>query len=387
MKVDNRTRRISTALALLLVSLCGVATAQPATQQAPRKSFRPDVDRANPPTRPEQDQGVTTAGNQPAGDTYVALASGLERVYRGYEPQSVESLRLLQEQQARVVEVIEKVTVNVQQGSAQGSGVVITASGYILTAAHVAGRPGLKARVYFSDGRNYDAITLGMNRDMDAGLMRIVGQSDIEWPHATIGRVIGTRTQPGIREGQWCIAAGYPGGWYDNRGVVVRVGRILRIMKNKEGPHTLKTDCALIGGDSGGPLFGLDGRLIGIHSRIGSDINDNMHVPINVYSDGWERMLAGDVWGTLPGYRPVIGVRGIDGSSRAAIEFVTPGGPAAKAGMQAGDVVVSVNKKRIDTFAELQAAVIEALPGDVLTIIVVRSGQNLRLKVRVAAAG
>ncbi len=387
MKVDNRTRRICVAFTMLCFALNTTANAQPATGQPPRKSFRPDIDRAAPPTRPDRTDSVTTAGNRPAGDTYVALASGLERVYKGYEPQSVESLRLLQEQQARVVEVIEKVTVNVQQGSAQGSGVVITASGYILTAAHVAGRPGLKARVYFSDGRNYDAITLGMNRDMDAGLMRIVGESDTEWPHATIGRVVGTRTQPGIREGQWCIAAGYPGGWYDNRGVVVRVGRILRIMKNKEGPHTLKTDCALIGGDSGGPLFALDGRLIGIHSRIGSDINDNMHVPINVYSDGWERMLAGEVWGTLPGYRPVIGVRGIDGSSRAVIEFVTPGGPAARAGMLAGDVIVSVNNKKIDTFTQLQAAVIEALPGDVLTIIVVRGEQKLRLKVRVAAAG
>lgn len=394
MKSDFSHQTLRLCCALILLSLApGVVRSQTPELQpplqsgsaAPRTSLRPDIDRVAQPSR-LQNSEVVTAGSLPAGDTYVALASGLERVSRGYPPQSVETLRLLQEQQAMVVEAIEKVTVNVQQGSAQGSGVLITSSGYILTAAHVAGRPGLKARVFFSDGKNYEAVTLGMNRDKDAGLMRIVGESNRVWPHATIGRVNQSSSSPGLKEGQWCVAAGYPGGWDEQRGVVIRVGRILRIMRNSDGPHTLKTDCALIGGDSGGPLFGLDGRLIGVHSRIGSDINDNMHVPVSVYSRDWDRMVQGEVWGTLPGYRPVIGVHGLGGKEPAIIDHVTPGGPAARAGMQIGDTVVAVGKRQIDTFAQLQAAVLEALPGDVLTIIVVRDQQRLRLRVRVAVA-
>ena len=54
------------------------------------------------------------------------------------------------------------------------------------------------------------------------------------------------------------------------------------------------TDCALIGGDSGGPLFNLAGELIAVHSRIGNDVADNLHVPINHYADSWERMQQGE---------------------------------------------------------------------------------------------
>ncbi|HBE70670.1 MAG TPA: serine protease, partial [Planctomycetaceae bacterium] len=247
-------------------------------------------------------------------------------------------------------------------------------------------RPGLKATVYFSDGSSHEALTLGMNRDLDAGLMRIVGEDGRKWPHASVASV-GDGSDLKIREGQWCIAAGYPGGWDDQRGMVVRVGRILRIMKGREGPHTVKTDCALIGGDSGGPLFSLDGRLIAVHSRIGSDINDNMHVPVNVFSAGWDRMVAGDVWGTLPGYRPVIGVRGNRDAQNALIESVTPDGPAARAGMQKGDIVLSVDGRSIANFKDLQDAVLEALPGDLLSVVVIRGDQRLRLRIRVMAAG
>lgn len=387
-------RHASLAAVVVATAVC-VSVTHAAPQQSgtdtltqpPRTSFRPDIRKSAPPLSPPTgDAAVKPAGGVPSGDTYVAVASGLSRVFRGYEPRSVEALKLLQEQQTQVVEAVEKVTVNVQQGRAQGSGVVITENGYILTAAHVAGRPGLKASVHFSDGTSHEAITLGMNRDLDAGLMRIVGEDGRKWPHASVASV-GDGSDLKIREGQWCIAAGYPGGWDDQRGMVVRVGRILRIMKGRSGPHTIKTDCALIGGDSGGPLFSLDGRLIAVHSRIGSDINDNMHVPVNVFSAGWDRMVAGDVWGTLPGYRPVIGVRGNRDARNALIESVTADGPAARAGMQKGDIVLSVDGRAISNFKDLQDVVLEALPGDVLSVMVLRGEQRLRLRVRVMAAG
>ncbi|QDV25620.1 S1C family serine protease [Aureliella helgolandensis] len=330
-------------------------------------------------------EAVQTLSATARGDTYVALASGLDSVFRGGEPRSLAELKLLELQQSKVASVIERVTVNVQQGSAQGSGVLITADGYVLTAAHVAGKPNMPAQVVFSDGTRYSATTLGMNRDKDAGLLKINDERGQPWPFATIGSV-GDRD---LREGQWVVAAGHPGGWKAGRGAVIRVGRVLAINRStadRGRAHTLFTDCALIGGDSGGPLFTLEGKLVGIHSRIGTEITDNMHVPIDVFHESWERMVRGDAWGSLPGYRPVIGVNGPKGDDRPLIDSVVPRSPAARGGLAAGDLVLSINGVNISTFEELKLGVEASLPGDVLVLTVQREAQVLRLSITVGVA-
>ena len=200
---------------------------------------------------------TVVSSSEIVGATFVALDNRLRQVFRGSEPKSLNELKALEEQQEKVAKAIEQVTVNVQQGSAQGSGVIITGDGYILTAAHVAGKPGRQAWVRLSDGTRVEATTLGMNRDKDAGLIKINSTRGTPWPHATIGR------SQDLRVGQWCIAAGHPGGWQEERGNVIRVGRILTIKGDSKGKgewsaHTLFTDCTLIGGDSGGPLFTLE---------------------------------------------------------------------------------------------------------------------------------
>jgi len=325
---------------------------------------------------------VSSAEN--AGATFVALDAKLRQVFKGSEPKSLSELRALEDQQSKVAKVIEQVTVNVQQGSAQGSGVIITGDGYILTAAHVAGKPGRQAIVRLSDGSRVEATTLGMNRDKDAGLIKINSLRSTPWPHATIGR------SQDLKVGQWCIAAGHPGGWQAERGNVIRVGRILTIKGDKKNngdwsAHTLFTDCTLIGGDSGGPLFTLEGKLIGIHSRIGTELEDNMHVPIGVFADDWERLKLGQAWGVLPGFRPVIGVKGSDDPSvvEAIVSDVVRGSPAAAAGIIAGDRIRSFDGVKVSTFAELQAAVQQTLPGDTVFIEIVRSGEVLKLPIEV----
>lgn len=346
------------------------------------------------------------------GITFVALEEGLDRVARGAEPRSIRELQLLEDQQSKVSQKIIEVTVNVQQGTAQGSGVIITPDGYVLTAAHVAGKPGREATVILSDGRRVRAKTLGTNRGMDAGLMQILdlpssrstadrsdaGRSvaggyvakgavvtasadstasisgDV-WPHATLGK------SEDLHPGQWVIATGHPGGWIEDRSAVVRAGRLLNIMRS-----TIVSDCALIGGDSGGPLFDLNGRLIGIHSRIGTETADNMHVPIDVYQDSWDRLAAGQAWGTLPGYKPVIGVVGPEDngtatSQPAEIVKVINGSPAAAAGLKEGDIVVRFDDSAVATFEELQRAVEGVAPGDRVSVEVDRQGQRLRLRI------
>ncbi len=360
------------ALVLVANTVSDALRAQSAAQVQERTANKPAV----APSR-------TSTADKPKvrGETFVALASGLEDVNQGRPPGSLLELKMLEQQQSLVAEKIERVTVNVQQGLAQGSGVIITPDGYVLTAAHVAGAPGRKAWLHMHDGTRVEALTMGMNRNRDAGLLRIVeGQRSTPWPYATLGQV------GSLRRGQWVVASGHPGGWDQDRGAVIRVGRVLKISssRNKEGQlraHTLLTDCALIGGDSGGPLFDLEGHLVGIHSRIGTNVDDNMHVPVDVFSDSWDRMVNSETWGQLPGFRPVIGVEGTDSDSRALIKRVEPDGPAQRAGIQPGDLVIAFDGDKISTFSDLKMKVEATMPGDTIVLTIMREQNLLRIPV------
>lgn len=388
MEFQPRGRSLLLFIALAVV-LCGVSHAQQYddTAQQPPATLPNTNAQQLPSTSPMPGGEIRSAkridlnGSKPKrtirGNTYVALASGLERIFDGSDPASLAELKLLETQQSRVAKQIEAVTVNVQQGAAQGSGVIITENGYVLTAAHVAGGAGREATLIMSDGRRVRARTLGLNKYKDAGLMKIEpGQSE-KWPYATLAE------SGSMSVGQWAVAVGHPGGWNRERGSVIRVGRILKIKADaKSGtPNTIFTDCALIGGDSGGPLFTIKGELIGIHSRIGTKVEENMHVPIDVFDESWNRMVKSEVWGVLPGYAPWLGVRGSSNNDRPVIEAVTRGGPAHKAGLEAGDLIVAFDGTRITTFAELKMGVEARMPGDTVLLNIQRDGESLRIPV------
>lgn len=308
-------------------------------------------------------------------NTRVEVPASLMGLYqRGGIPSSIAEMRLLESQQQKVAKSAKSCTVSVQIGPAQGCGVIVTASGYILTAAHVAMRPNKTATVTLSNGRTVRATTLGMNRNVDAGLMRIdAGQNqDRPWPHATLG------TSEDLIAGMWCVATGHPGGYDVDRGTVTRVGRILRVRSG-----AIETDCALIGGDSGGPLFDLAGRLIAVHSRIGNDVAENLHVPIDFYGTSWDRMQQAEAWGFLPGFRPVIGVRGAPESAEAVVEVVKRGSPAEDAGVEVGDIIEQFGDVVIDNFESLKAAVANTMPGERVTLWINRGGQRLRVSLEI----
>ena len=173
-------------------------------------------------------------------------------------PEDVNGLLDLDARIRKVVDQVLPAVVGLQVGNSQGSGVLISADGLILTAAHVSGRPGQAIQVIMPDGTHYDAVSMGLNREIDDGLVRIRDPKATNLPHVPLGKT------DGLPPGTWTVALGHPGGYQQDRPPVVRVGRLL-----VNEPEVLITDNTLVGGDSGGPLFDLDGRLIGIHSRIG----------------------------------------------------------------------------------------------------------------------
>jgi serine protease Do len=146
----------------------------------------------------------------------------------------------------------------------------------------------------------------------------------------------------------------------------------------------------LIGGDSGGPLFGMDGKVVGIHSRIGQELIHNVHVPIVAFQTGWERMVATEEWGVHPG-SPFIGVTGSSEEDNAvkgaAVVVVSKGSPADRAGLKANDVIIKFGDNEIRNFDALVISVRIHRPGEKVKVTVQRDGEELILTIKIGRAG
>lgn len=319
----------------------------------------------------------TTAPGTPAPGTS-ATGTSLEQLFGGQPPASLADLRRMEARQRELSEQAIGVTVGVRIGPAQGSGVIITSDGLVLTAAHVAQKPGLDVVFVLPDGNEVHGKTLGMNREIDAGMMRITDAREGGWPHAEMG------DYSKVTAGQWVLATGHPGGYEEGRKPVVRVGRVLR-----KHSTVMVTDCPLIGGDSGGPMFDMQGKVVGIHSRIGGSLTANMHVPIGAFQDDWDRLLKGDMWGRVPPGSPVIGVGGanVEGVKGARIDTIREGGPGAQAGLQRGDIVVRFGREQVDDFESLILAVSRSTPGERVRMRVRRGDRELDLEVVIGVSG
>ncbi|NIP84387.1 MAG: PDZ domain-containing protein, partial [Planctomycetales bacterium] len=231
---------------------------------------------------------------------------------------------------------------------------------------HVIGKPGRQVTLIFHDGRKVAARTLGINYGIDAGMLKITTPGT--WPYAELG------SSEDVRRGQWCLTTGHAGGYQSDRSPPVRLGRAWM-----NQPLAIVTDCPLVGGDSGGPLFDMQGRVIGIHSRIADDLRANLHVPVDTYRDTWQRLVAGEVWGGLRPGGPVIGVVHDDQVTEARIANVLPDSPAEKAGIRSGDVITRFDGQEIERFGQLADAVATHEPGDRVQVEVRRGERTLQL--------
>jgi len=309
-----------------------------------------------------------------AADEPTVSTVDLERIYAGGEPKSVAELKVMERHQQELAKRLVSCTVGIVVGPAHGSGVIVSKDGYVLTAAHVAGKPDRQATFILPDGRKAQGKTLGLYRTLDAGLMKITDEGP--WPFAEKAE------SDGIDVGGWCVATGHPGGFQEDRKPVVRIGRIL--LKDK---FAITTDCTLVGGDSGGPLFDMSGKVIGINSRIGRFLTANMHVPIAAYHETWDRLVKGEAWGHFPGSGPFIGVQGDPKSDEAKVARVFPRSPAQKAGVKPNDVIVRYGNREVTDFESLQMCVNDSQPGDKVSLEVRRGEETVKLELVIGKRG
>ncbi|MEZ6062579.1 MAG: S1C family serine protease [Planctomycetaceae bacterium] len=289
----------------------------------------------------------------------------------------------LQQRQERLTEALKSVQpaiVGVTDRIGFGSGVVVSGDGIVLTAAHVVESSHFRRRrsrqstyVIFPDGREYECDVLGKNRSADAAMLKIkrMPADGSEFPHVTMGR------SSEVSAGDFCFALGHPGGFRKDRPAPVRFGRVLSV-----GAMTIISDNAIVLGDSGGPLFDLDGRLIGIHSMITEVIVENRHVAIDVWHRDWDRLKNGDEWGRLRAFDNELAESDFFGTDlrwrhfTAEVRGVIRNGPADKAGIQPNDTLVSIDGQRFADRLELSTLLDQLEDGREVDVVLRRSDRE-----------
>jgi serine protease Do len=287
-------------------------------------------------------------------------------------PASLADLRIMQRHVEALIPQLSPAVVAVEVGSGSGSGVVVSPEGLVLTAGHVCGRPGRDVTFTFPDGRKADGKTLGVNEDDDTGMMKITDPGP--WPFVPLGDLTHSHL------GDWTLAFGHPGGFDPERSLVIRLGRIIRLT-----PDILQTDCTLSPGDSGGPLFDMYGRVIGIHTAIGSSLTENFHVSLTDFFGDWSQLVTGVRMAQTQAPEPpptYTGATVVNDAAGCRLSAVAEGSPAFKAGLRAGDIILEVEGRQIQLSATFERWVAETGPGETLSLQVERNGKVLSLAIK-----
>src|SRR5215210_5825908 len=257
------------------------------------------------------------------------------------------------------------VTINVQNGGngGLGSGVVIDNEGHILTNAHVidGASDGGTITVTFGDGRTVPATVVGSSETNDLAVIKVDGQQNLT--PAVFAK------SDSLQVGQAVVAAGAPLGLSESvtSGIVSNTARPVRSGSNNDAVYlAVQTDAAINPGNSGGPLVDLNGAVVGINSSIastsGSSQSGNIGIGFAIPSDLAVRVAADLIAnGTSADSSLGVTVAGSDSnaveSSGATLQAVTDSGPAAAAGLQAGDLVTKINNFEVGNSDGLIAAV------------------------------
>ena len=268
-----------------------------------------------------------------------------------------------------------------------GSGVIISADGYILTNAHVVkGKTNIKATL--NDKREYHAKLIGADDKSDIALLKIDAE---DLPAAKIGN------PNELKSGEWVAAIGAPFG-FDNSvtaGIVSAKGRTL---PNETYTSFIQTDVAINPGNSGGPLFNLKGQVVGINSQIYSrsggfmgisfaiPIDTAMNVAEQLKTDG--KVQRGQLGVVIQEVTHDLAKSfGLDKPTGALVSKVLPNSPAAAAGLQVGDIIRGVNGKEIVSSGDLPVIVGSTAPGKEVKLQIWRQRAELEVGVTLGSTG
>lgn len=270
-----------------------------------------------------------------------------------------------------------------QAGEGSGSGFVITPDGYIVTNSHVV-HAAAEIQVSLADGRVYPAALAGDDPDSDLAVIRI-NAPDLE--HVRFG------DSNRLRVGQIAVAIGSPLGFQQTvtAGVISALGRAMRAQSGRMMENIVQTDAALNPGNSGGPLLNSRGEVIGVNTAIIPSAqgicfaiasNTAEFVAAWLIKEGRIRRAWLGIHGqTAPVHPRIARHLGLRPPQGVLILSVAPDGPAARAGLREGDLLVGFNNHAVTSLDDLQRWLVGSEIGVPSTLAVVRHTFQLKLDV------
>ena len=270
-----------------------------------------------------------------------------------------------------------------QPRQGEGSGFIVSADGYILTNAHVVADAD-EVMVRTTDRREYAAKVIGLDRRTDVAVLKIEGK---QLPVVRLG------DPSKLRAGEWVLAIGSPFTFENSvtAGIVSATGRA---MPGEDLVPFIQTDVAVNPGNSGGPLFNLNGEVVGINSQIysrsGGYMGLSFAIPIDV-ANNVRRQIVDN--GKVTRGRIGVQIQDVDAGMADAFNLDRPrgalvgdvidDGPAAKGGVKSGDVILSVNGKGVERSTQLPGVISAIKPGDTANLEIWRDGKTKTLGVKV----
>ncbi len=267
-----------------------------------------------------------------------------------------------------------------------GSGFVVKPDGTILTNAHVVAGAN-EITVKLTDRREFPAKVIGTDKTSDVAVLKIDAK---DLPVVKIGDPARTRV------GEWVLAIGSPFGFENSATAGVVSGRSRSLPDEGYVPF-LQTDVAVNPGNSGGPLFDMNGEVIGINSQIYSQSGGYMGlsfaIPIDVAMKVEQQLVAhgkvtrGRLGVTIQDVNQALAESfGLAKPNGALVSSVEPGGPAAKAGLQPGDVILALNGKELTGSPDLPPRVADLKPGSTAKLEVWRDRRRRDVEVKIGEA-
>ncbi len=267
------------------------------------------------------------------------------------------------------------------QTQGAGSGVIISADGYLLTNSHVV-EGAKEVTVTLADKRQYGARIVGRDSKTDLAVLKIDASEPL--PIATLG------DSDALKVGEWVIAIGNPFGLSHTvtAGIVSAKGRVIGA-----GPYDdfIQTDASINPGNSGGPLFNIKGEVVGINTAIipfgqgiGFAIPINTAKPLIPQLEAHGEVTRGYLGVSIQSITPELArTLKLDKTTGALVGDVVSGSPAEKAGIRRGDVIIAFNNEPVEGARDLPRMVAKAPVGEDVTVTVLRDGVERRLPVTV----